>query len=376
MKKAILKICFKPMELLNKLIKKDDNLIFFYSNLGFRDNVRAFYDYLMDNKFNEKYRIIVSVNDFQKFEQNAPENVSFIGNVKGIKWFIKSKYAFYCFGKYPIKPSKNQTVVNLWHGTPLKRIGNLEQGCDKVDYNYFSFVVASANLYVPIMAEIFGCDERNVEVFGNPRNDEMFCENKKIDSSIRQNYSRVIVWLPTYREYKDDFVVPILNDRHMIELNNLLEHKNIKLVIKLHPLQKTDKFKKFSNIEFITESDISDRGMTVYGLLRNADGLITDYSSVYFDYLLLDRPIGFAIEDINDYSDKRGFIFDNPKEYMPGMEIHDLEDIKKFIMDIYNEKDLYKENREVINNKVNYYKDGNSAKRIAVKVFGKDCICD
>ena len=55
----------------------------------------------------------------------------------------------------------------------------------------------------------------------------------------------------------------------------------------------------------------------MYVLLRNADALITDYSSAYFDYMLLNRPIAFTVEDIEEYRKKRGFVFDNPFEYMP-----------------------------------------------------------
>lgn len=103
----------------------------------------------------------------------------------------------------------------------------------------------------------------------------------------------------------------------------------------------------------------------MYTLLRNADGLITDYSSVYFDYMLLNRPIGFAVEDMEKYKNKRGFIFDNPKEYMPGPEIRNLSDIEEFIENIVSGNDLYKEARESVNDKINYYKDGNCCKRVA-----------
>ena len=63
MKKAVLKVLFKPLTWINKLTKKDDKLIFFYSNLGFRDNVKAFYDYLISQDYNKEYKIIVSIND-------------------------------------------------------------------------------------------------------------------------------------------------------------------------------------------------------------------------------------------------------------------------------------------------------------------------
>lgn len=366
MKKAILKICFKPLSLLNKLIKKDKSLIFFYSNLGFRDNVKAFYDYLIENKYNEKYKIVVSINDCEDYINKAPENVTFVGNKQGIKAFMKAKYAFYCFGKYPIKPSKNQVVVNLWHGTPLKKIGNLEKGLENVDYNFFTKVLTSSTMYKPIMAKIFGCSESSVEVMGNPRNDELFKANKLWDTAIRRGSNKVILWLPTYREYDDEFVISSLNGDDLQQLNEYLKNINSRMIVKLHPLQTADiKDTKLPYIDFITQEDLNKQGMTVYTLLRNADGLITDYSSVYFDYMLLDRPIGFAVEDIEEYKDKRGFIFDNPKEYMPGPEIKNLYDIEKFVSDIFNGMDDYKEQRAKVNDLVNYYKDGDSCERIA-----------
>lgn len=366
MKKTILKLCFKPLSLLNKLIKKDKRLIFFYSNLGFRDNVKAFYDYLIQNKYNEKYKIVVSINDYENYIKNAPENVTFIDNKQGIKVFMKAKYAFYCFGKYPIKPSKKQMVVNLWHGTPLKKIGNLEKGLENVDYNYFTKVLTSSTMYKPIMAKIFGCSESNVEVMGNPRNDELFKKNILWDTAIRRGSNRVILWLPTYREYNKEFLVSVLKGDDLQQLNEFLKNINCRMIVKLHPLQTTVvKNSKLPYIDFITQDDLNKQGMTVYTLLRNSDGLITDYSSVYFDYMLLNRPIGFAIEDIEEYQNKRGFVFDNPKEYMPGAEIKNLYDIEKFISDIFNGIDEYKEQRAKVNDLVNYYKDGDSCERIA-----------
>ncbi len=367
MKKAILKIAFKPLTLLNKILKKNDQ-IFLYSNLGFRDNVRAFYDYLIKNNYNEKFNIVVSINDYREYVENAPKNVSFIGLKAGIMPFMKSKYAFYCFGKYPIKPSCAQTVINLWHGTPLKKLGRLEKGCEKIDYHFFTKVIASGEMYKPIMASIFGCSEADVDVMGNPRNDCMFVPDETIDSQIKGDEEKLVVWLPTYREYDEKFVISVLTEKDLQQLEQFLKDKNIRMIIKLHPLQsaKVDEF-KFDNITFLTQDNLQKDNITVYDLLRNADALITDYSSVYFDYLLLDRPIGFAINigDIETYSDKRGLIFDNPFEYMPGSVLATLDDIEKFINNVKNNVDNFKKDREDVNNKVNKYKDGNSAKRIA-----------
>ena len=90
MNKEVLKVFFKPLTWFNKAIKKDEKLIFFYTNLGFRDNVKAFYDYLIRKNYNDDYRIVVSSNDYEKYIESTPTNVTFVGNTQGIKYFLKS----------------------------------------------------------------------------------------------------------------------------------------------------------------------------------------------------------------------------------------------------------------------------------------------
>lgn len=370
MKKEILKVAFKPLTFANKIIKKDERLIFFYSNLGFRDNVKAFYDYLIAQKYNEKYRIVVSINDVDDFVQKAPENVTFVGNKQGISYFMRAKYAFYCFGKYPIKPSKSQVVVNLWHGTPLKKLGNLEKGLEKTDYNFFTYVVASSPLYQPIMAKIFGCKEEQVIITGNPRNDELFTPDDTSDSLSKKD--KVILWLPTYREYDQEYVVSLLKNNQLERLNSRLKDLNCRLIIKLHPLQTASvNYDAYSQIEFMVQKDLDRKGMSVYSLLKKADALITDYSSVYFDYMLLNRPIAFTVEDIEEYRRKRGFVFENPFEYMPGMKLSSYDDLEQFIFDVAKGNDIYAAQREKVNMIINSYNDGNSSLRVAEKVFGR-----
>ena len=80
--------------------------------------------------------------------------------------------------------------------------------------------------------------------------------------------------------------------------------------------------------------------------------------------MLLDRPIGFTLEDMDSYEDNRGFVFDNPLEYMPGEKIEDEDDFKSFILNCIEGIDNYKAERGKVNEKVNHYKDGNNCKRL------------
>ena len=102
----------------------------------------------------------------------------------------------------------------------------------------------------------------------------------------------------------------------------------------------------------------------MYRLLKDTDALITDYSSVYFDYLLLDKPEAFIIEDMKEYGSHRGFVVDNPLDYMPGEIIESQEGFYGFLENCIAGEDAYKEKRLEINDKVNHYKGGGNCRRL------------
>lgn len=382
MKKELLKICFKPLTWLNKIIPKNQRQIFFYSNLGFRDNVRAVFDYIIDNEYNKEYRIVCAVNEHEEFIQLKNQeshklkwhNVKFVSTKSGILYFLRSKYGFYSFGKYPIKPTKKQVIVNVWHGMPLKTLGNTELGCEKVDYNYFTYLIATSDFFSEIMMRCFNCNKEQILINGQPRNDELFWNDEQIDLNVRKDYEKVILWLPTYRnttkmhdESQNRWPVPLISEDEAKVVNNRLAEVNVKLIIKLHPLQFGQGICQFSNISIMTQEDF--KGKSLYAYLRNSDALITDYSSVYFDYMLLDRPIGFTLDDMEKYSGDRGFVFDNPLEYMPGEDIRNLDDMLKFINDVCLGMDKHKGHRDRINDIVNKHKDGNATEMLCDKIF-------
>ena len=191
-----------------------------------------------------------------------------------------------------------------------------------------------------------------------------------MDSAVRRGADKVILWLPTYRNEEKDFPTPVLTERQALELNEMLKLRNAKLIVKIHPLQKlSGEMKKYSYIEFVTQEQLNKSEMTVYSLLRAADALITDYSSVYFDFMMLDRPIGFTVDDIEEYKKNRGFVFENPYDYMPGYKISNYGDVLSFIEDVIEGNDRYAKERRELNKKINFYNDGKSCERVVAKVF-------
>lgn len=363
--KKVMKI-FTPI---NKVIPKNEKKILLYSNLGFRDNVKSVYDYLIENGYNKRYKIVCSLNDYKnmKLEFDA-ENVKFVSNLSGFFHFFNSKFMFYSFGKFPIKPSNAQKVVNLWHGMPFKRVGNLEKGCENEDYFFFTHTIATSELFAEKMALCFNCPRECVLLYGQPRCDKLFKNDVKKE--------KLIVWLPTYRNSQklnsfnshndNGFGFPIIeNEEQLEELNNLLLKYGYTLIIKPHPLQDiSNKINEKSNIRIITQKDLDKCGEDIYDLFKRSSGLVTDYSSVSFDYLNLDRPILYTLDDGKEYTKLRGFTVENPQDLMAGEVASDFVGVKNFVEEICNEIDKYKQKRDYVNKIANSHQSCNSTKEI------------
>mgnify|MGYP000849114584 FL=1 len=122
-----------------------------------------------------------------------------------------------------------------------------------------------------------------------------------------------------------------------------------------------EEYNLFNNIKVINNEFFEKNGVMLYELLGMADKLITDYSSVYIDYLILDKPIGFFIPDLKKYSNDRGFYENNLNESLPGPILEQDNDLIDFII---NNEDNYSQKRKIINDKYNKYKDNKNSKRI------------
>ena len=333
---------------LNTLIPKKRNRIVIYSNWGFRDNIRTLYQYLIDNGYQDKYEIVCASNNFYHLQKDS--GVKFISIYRGVYYFLTSKYFFYSFGKYPIKPSNKQMVVNLWHGMPLKKIGNLEAGLENIDYNFFTKLVSSSDLFTPIMKAAFNAKDKQMLLVGNIRNDELFEEKK----------DKNIIWMPTYRNSKNyhdsqDAIIFSLDDLEFNRMNNLLAGYEYHLYIKLHPLEESHfKFKNnYSNIHMLSEDIISQNYGTLYKFLGTTSALITDYSSVFLDYYLLNRPVAFTINDYEEYKEKRGFVFEDVKSLMVGPTISNFDELLKFLLSVMKSEDEFYIERNKVNSVVN-----------------------
>lgn len=356
-------------------LKLKENYIVLESEGDFTDNIRAFYDYLIENRINERYRLIWVVHTPRKFQNKIHDkNVRFISRFhKGIhikamyynavaKWFIVSHYS------WPIIWKPEQIVISTCHSVfSLKKTTPLKRKC--CDY-----VLCCSEYTADDSKRVFHVDQDHCLIIGMPRLDMLYkhtdCVHKLFDD-LGDN--KIILSMSTFKQAKswidskkvNHYAMNIIsNSEELTELNEFLKQQHCVLIVKIHHLQDMHFISsvQFDHIRYITDENLLKCDAQINQLLENADILLTDYSSVFYDYLLLDRPIGFMVGDMEGYS--RGFLSDDPLSEMPGEKIYSLPQLKEFIINCNGNIDPYRDERNRVKKKVYKYFDSNNCERL------------
>ena len=158
-----------------------------------------------------------------------------------------------------------------------------------------------------------------------------------------------------------------------MNVNEYLKPVNCLIVLKPHPVQDMSVVseKGLSNFFIINDSALKEKGVQLYELLGRCDAMITDYSSVYYDYLLTDKPMGLTIGDIDEYIAKRGFVYKNPLEILKGEYIYDTDGLITFLSNVKNGNDVAKEERTAVKNMIHTNTDGNSAQLVGDYIISR-----
>lgn len=370
--KGILKKNVFPfISFLNKLIPKNDKRVLLYiPNKRFVYSLGPLKQYLLEKGYDKKYNISYGYEDLERLGNG--KWVEKLAMIKSIFSFMNSRHVFYTSGQIPIKPSKNQIVIHLHHGNahfkPLGKLSNVDNG----DEFFFTYMIASSELFVPIMAKEYACPQSCIKVAGEPMGDALLKAPKGIYNF--SSFNKMLVWVPTFRQsemmgYNDsnlDTLVPLFDVDDYPELNALLAKYNIKLIVKLHPIQTVpnEMQRHFSHLSIYSHDEFIASEYDMFTLIANSDGLIGDYSGVSLQYLLTDRPQAYVVPDIDDYARNRGFVFNNPEDYMGGHIVKNKDEFLQFIKDFANGNDIYCDKRHWVCDQMYKYKDANSCERI------------
>ena len=308
-------------------------------------------------------------------------------SVMGIWLSISSKVYIYdsrtsCINHWT---SGGALKVSLWHGSPLKTIdrditvknnafylGNHTMGLKRylvrmIMPEWFvvpDLMIATSEKIKGYFHSAFGC--KKIKVTGYPRNDiisnptlysnHLVFEQKIIKSITTE---KTILYAPTFRDTnRFDRKTPINWER----LNDLLKDYDTTFLIKLHRHDYSIVVKeKFSHIKVL------DNEIDVYPFFLKVDLLITDYSSIFFDFLLTDKPVLFYPYDIDDYLTKDRSMYDEYNTVTPGQKAYNFNGLYEKLELFFKEPNSLKESvldYKLIKKMYNKYNESDSSKRI------------
>lgn len=317
------RMIYKAVSYMRKHCKVKDQVLFFSIRKDgeLEGNAKALYPYIKGKK------VICA--------QMLPHD--FLTTLKMYWYVITSKvivtddYVKY-LRYFPLK--KNQRVIQLWHACgAFKKFGqrgtNIGIATDVATHAQYNVACVSSEHIRPIYADAFSINFKKVKALGCPRTD-FFFDEEKIQEKRQQIYGKypefqdkfIIIYAPTFRDVGNDrtvFTPKIDFEKLSAELL-----PNQMLLVCPHPVMKNAIVdKKYENIKVVRDFSTND-------LMFLSDMLITDYSSVIFEYALLKKPIVFYCYDLPIYN--RGFYLNYPKD-LPGEVYEDQESLTAYLTD-------------------------------------------
>lgn len=402
---------FVILALINRLKKKNENSIYFiphdncftdaYDVINYSsDNVLSIINFMLRKSEFNGYSFYIEVYNLSRIDEykeycnqiNNNVNVFFLKNGLGrnhllyrnFVCFSKCKYCFTAEHHYDVRyKSKSQMIICLGYFTPFKndfRLSNNDYEKIKfINNKCFDLYVTTSNLASRIISVDTGISYYKFAPLGFSRNDILYknFDNSKLFNELKyltnRSIKHIILYTPTFRNYeykKNNLPVRNIfgyNDADLGLMNDMLEKHEAIIIAKLHPYQNRSVISKDlpSNVHLSTTIN----NFSLYEYLTISDILITDYTSTYFDFLFLDRPVVFNFYDKERYEKDRGFSFDPIDAFCAGEMVDKYDSLLSAIENALHDVNQHKAQRNYINNIINKYHDGDSSQRIIDYIF-------
>lgn len=356
------------MNVLKLFIKTDDKLILFNSFAGrkYDDSPKAIFEVMRKDPRFKDYKLVWAFHQPEKYD--APQKIK----TDGLNYFKTALAARVWVTNSSVERGLNFTgkhtlYFNTWHGTPMKKMGaDIDLGNTSFGAkgrNHFDVMMSQGHFETGIFSRSFGIPNEKFLEAGLPRNDILANYTEEQRQVIRSRLGikqdqTVILYCPTFREYDKDESLGVVMAPPM-DLKKWERELGEGYVLLMRAHYEVSKVMNIEENSFV-------RNMTDYPDLNDlyiaADILISDYSSVFFDYSITGKPMLHFCYDYEKYSSKRGMYFD-VREKVSGSDSED--GVIKLIKGMEPEEEQ-KKTAAFRNQYVNFY---GSAAKAAV-----DCI--
>lgn len=373
-------------------IRPQKNIIIFgaFNGKSYACSPKAVYEYMRSNDEFGEYEFIWIFDNPDNYiflTENRNTRIVKNGTIECEKCLHQAGYWFLNF-RAPDhwKPSDKQVYIQCWHGTPLKRLGYDLSATDnsmnsikeirekyRTDAERFSYLVSPCRFATEKFITAWNLHdtkrESDVLEIGYPRNDYLtrFTSSDAVKImkklGICDCEKKIILYAPTWRDNQHDSKLGYVYENPVdFDLLKAQLGEDYMILFRAHYfVANSFDFKKYDGFIY----DVSDYD-DINELYIVSDMLITDYSSVFFDYAILQRPMFFYMYDIEEYRDEmRGFYLD--LEELPGPIV---ENESELIMEIKNVWDVYNFKKvKEFNNIYNSLNDGYASKRLVSRVI-------
>lgn len=345
-------------------------IILFESFPDFSDSSMEIYKELINRGYNKKYKLVwMNSSETTDREFVVPKTI--------IQRFYYH-YVAKCIitgNRIIYKVKKNQCVFYLTHGGPAKSVK---------DYYFFkgeiSYCIIISQNSVEETADNLHISKNKVIGLGQPRVSEIINSDVRLEN-IFGHYEKYIFWYPTFKTNKSGRVVgnglpiPFCDNLENLErIDSVCRQNDVLLVIKVH-FSQTDSTIinfRFKNIIFADFSFFKNKGVSSYKCLAKADALVTDYSSVFYDFLVVDKPICFIWDDINLYKENNGLykiFYDYSSDC--GTKVYDVDQFCCFIEKVANGVDENMEMRKKVFESFYPFEEIDPTKRVTDFIIDK-----
>lgn len=374
LKKVLLKILFSFPFLKKNVIILENNPDFDGSPMKVERDLKK--------KFPEGKFLFVWAVDKHCAIHSQEKTVAFWGGLTLIdkikKYFYLARAILIIDSNRPVFKWNPKTIrIYTSHGGSLKNCDKYMHSIGKVDY-YLTLSDYLANVDFEILKGRSVSSREQILPIGLPLNDVIFEDFDLYRCGLLKEkcYDKIIGWLPTFRQHKNNdqsislenekkFSLPLFQSQADFDrIDAFLASKNTLLIVQLHPCQiSLLPANSYGNILFITQEQKNQYGITNMNLLHCFDAMITDYSAAYYEFLLLNRPIGLTIDDYEEYAAKIGFYIDY-KRLVQGERLSKIEDLETFINHVVTGNDVSREDRERSLHEIHNYADNLSSERL------------
>lgn len=377
LERLVTKYLMRAVYIISSILPIKKRVVFAtYRTLELEDNFKYIYEEI--KRQNLDYDCFCL---FKKVDPGIVGKVKYLFHMMRATFYMATSEFFliddYYFPVYCIKPRRGTEIVQVWHACgAFKKFGystldkNYGANNDYIKYipihTNYDHVLVSAKEVAKYYAEAFNMSENNIDPIGVPRTDLFFDKEKQEINKLKLYKAypklkdkKLILYAPTFRgTSQSNAKLDITFDLEKV-LKNI--PKDCILGLKMHPFVKT----RIDDSKYDNLIDLSDYD-NINDILLISEMLITDYSSVVFEYSLLERPILFYSPDRDLYKEERDFYYDY-ESFVPGPIITNTEELIKGI----NNESFDRDRVIAFKKKFFDYLDGKSSKRFVDKIILK-----